>query len=172
VEAQKFQAAIKSFCNRVTVKYQPAQRLHEAAVHVARQATATGCLDEVMHDLTVHGATTTPSRDRRVAMGGQIIHLRAESVILDDKFIITKALRAASSLAPVQILGTELAATTFLIECKGFIDECSIESLPKMAVEASLLEYRFTVQRFILHPYIQIASRDIRCYITRTSLHL
>jgi hypothetical protein len=99
-ESRMLEGAIKAFCNNVTDKHQPAQKLHDATVHAARNlavaaAAATDVtLDVPMANLTVADVVPALARDRRVTMGGQMAKIKTEFFILDDKFIIAQALKS------------------------------------------------------------------------------
>jgi hypothetical protein len=141
-KSSKVEGAIKAFCNNVADKHQPAQKLHEATVYAARKATeTTTTLDILIPNLTVADAAPDLPRDRQITMGGQMIQIKAEFVILSDKFIIAQTLKSESTQNSIKIPGGApgLHAIPFFQRCKKFIEECNVESLPKLAVEVSLL---------------------------------
>jgi hypothetical protein len=140
-ESRKLEGTIKMFRTNVADKHQPAQKLHDATVHAARKAAATAAtLDVLMANLTVD-VVPALARDRRVTMGGQMVQIKTEFFILDDKFIIAQALKSASTKTSIKIPGGAPGPLTvpFFQSCTKFIEECKAENLPKLAVEVSLL---------------------------------
>jgi hypothetical protein len=140
-ESRKLEGAIKTFCNSVADKHQPAQKLHDATVHAARKAAAAAAtVDVLMANLSVVDVVPALARDRRVTMGGRMVQIKTEFFILDDKFIIAQALKSTSTKTSIKIPGGApgLLTVPFLQSCKNFIDECKVENLPKLAVEGSL----------------------------------
>ena len=140
-ESKKLENAIKSFRNSVADKHQPAQKLHDATVHAARRATAAvATVDVSISNLTVADVVPALARDRRVTMGGRMVHIKTEFLILEDKFTIDEALKSTSAKSSIKIPGGApgLLAEPFFQNCKNFIGECKVENLPKLAVEASL----------------------------------
>jgi BMFP domain-containing protein YqiC len=140
-ESRKLEGAVKTFCNSVADKHQPAQKLHDATVHAAREAAAAAAtVDVLIASLTVVDVVPALACDRRVTMGGRMVQIKTEFFILDDKFIIAQALKSTSTKTPIKIPGGApgLLAVPFFQSCKIFIDECKVENLPKLAVEVSL----------------------------------
>lgn len=141
-ESRKLEHAIKIFCNSVADKHQPAQKLHDAIVHATRKAAASATnIDVLMANLTVVDTVPALTRDRRVTMGGRLAQIKTESFVLNDKFIIFRALNPISTRTSVKIPGGApgLLVGPFFQSCKIFIEECKVENLPKLAVEVSLL---------------------------------
>ncbi|KAH9203513.1 hypothetical protein DL95DRAFT_430657 [Leptodontidium sp. 2 PMI_412] len=133
-KSNDLESAIKSAAD----KHQPAQKLHEAIVHVARRAAATTTtLDVLIENVTVVDAVPTLGRDRRITMGGRMVQIKAESVILNDKFLIAQELKSKSIRNSIKIPrgSPGLLAIPFFQGSKKFIGECNIENLPKLAVE-------------------------------------
>jgi len=126
-ESMKLEGTIKTFRNNVADKHQPAQKLHEATVHAARKAAAINAVPAL-------------ACDSRITMGGQMVQIKTELVILNDKFIIAQALKSISTQTSIKIPGGApgVLAMPFFQRCKNFIDECNVENLPKLAVEVSL----------------------------------
>jgi BMFP domain-containing protein YqiC len=140
-ESRRLEGALKTFCNSVADKHQPAQKLHDATVHAARKAAAAAAtVDVLIANLTVVDVVPALARDRRVTMGGRMVQIKTEFFILDDKFIIAQALKSTSTKTSIKIPGGApgLLAVPFFQSCKKFIDECKVENLPKLAVEVSL----------------------------------
>lgn len=136
--SRKLERAIDSFRRNVSHKRQPAQKLHDATVHAARKtASASATVDVQMSNLAIADIVPALERDLRVTMRGQMVQIKAEFFILDDKFIIAQALKSTSS---IKLPGEspDILALPFFQSCKPFIDECKVEKLPKLAVEGSL----------------------------------
>jgi hypothetical protein len=140
-QSKKLENDIKAFCSKAADKHQPAQKLHEATVYAKRkEATVTAALEVSLADLAVADIVPSLARDRRVTMGGLMVQLKTEYVILNDKFIVAQAFRSLSGQTPLKIPGggPNLIAIPFFQRCNDFINECSIENLPKLSVEATL----------------------------------
>jgi hypothetical protein len=140
-EFRKLEGATKTFRNRVADRHQPVQKLHDATVNAARKAAAaTAAVDVLIANMTVMDAAPVLPRDRRVTMGGRMVQIKTEFFILEDKFIVTQALKSMSTTSPIKIPGgaASLLAVPFFQSCKAFIDECQVENLPKLAVEVTL----------------------------------
>lgn len=94
---------ISSFLRKVVDRHQPAQKLHEATVHaVTTRANKSKSLDEALSSLSI-GETTNPvspvERDRRITLGGRMVQIKAECIVLEDKFSIAGAKSAVASLS-------------------------------------------------------------------------
>lgn len=166
--SRKLGDAIKTFCNSVADKHQPAQKLHDATVHAARKATAAAAtVDVLMANLTVVDVVPALARDRRVTMGGRMLQIKTEFFILDDKFIIAQALNLTSTKTSIKIPGGApgLLTVPFFQGCKNFIDECKIENLPKLAVEVSLFYARIARS---FESFCQSGKKDLK----KAAIHL
>ncbi|KAF1993893.1 NFX1-type zinc finger-containing protein 1 [Amniculicola lignicola CBS 123094] len=130
---------IKSFLRKVADRHQPAQKLHEATVH-ATMANRSKSLDEASASLSIQDISSSVDRDRRVTLGGRIVQIRNECIVLEDKFSIAGALKSASFAESTKLPGgsSDKLTKPFLQICTTFITDSSTESLPKLAVEASL----------------------------------
>lgn len=140
-KSNDLESAIKTFCKNVADKHQPAQKLHEATVRAARRAVATTtALDVLLANLATTDSVPTLGGDRRITMGGKMVQIKAEFVILHDKFLIAQELKSKSIRNSIKIPsgGPGLLAIPFFQGSKSFIDECNNENLPKLAVEVSL----------------------------------
>jgi hypothetical protein len=135
-KSRKIEKDIQTFRDKVADKHQPAQKLHEATVHAARKAA----IDQLMANLTFVDAVPALARDRQITLGGRIAQIRTEFVVLNDKFGIAQALKSTPAGASINIPGgaPDRLATPFFQTCKKFIEDCDVENLPKLAVEASL----------------------------------
>ena len=140
-KSMKLESAIRAFCNSVADKHQPAQKLHEATVHASRNAISNAANGEVLQaTLTVVDIVPSLARDRRVTMGGRMVQIKAQYFILEDSFIIAKALKSTSTKTLIKMPGgaPDLLAKPFFQSCRRFIDECKVENLPKLAIEVTL----------------------------------
>jgi hypothetical protein len=135
-KSRKLERAIQIFRDKVADKHQPAQKLHEAIVNAARKAA----IDQLMSDLTFVDAVPALARDRQIILGGRMVQIRTEFIVLSDKFGIAQALKSTPAGASINIPGgaPDLLATPFFQTCRAFIEDCNLESLPKLAIEASL----------------------------------
>lgn len=135
-KSRKLERDIQIFRDKVADKHQPAQKLHEATVHAARKAA----IDRLMADLTFVDTVPALARDRQITLGGRMAQIRTEFIVLNDKFSVAQALKSTPAGASIKIPGGAPGrlATPFFQICKTFIEDCDIENLPKLAVEASL----------------------------------
>ena len=130
---RKVKKEIASFLRKVANRHQPSQRLHEAIIH-ATNANASKSLDEALASMSVSQTTPPVERDRRITLGGGLLQIKAEFVVLEDKFSIAGAGQSAALLARLAYTPTR----PFFQMCTTFINDCHAENLPKLAVEASL----------------------------------
>ncbi|MCJ1311346.1 hypothetical protein MMC25_005017 [Agyrium rufum] len=115
--------------------------LHDATVHAARKAAAaTTIVDARLANTSITDAAPVLPRDRRVSMGGRMVQIKTEFFILDEKFIVDQALKSISAMSSNKIPGGApgLLVVPFFQSCKSFIEECQVENLPKLVVEALL----------------------------------
>lgn len=133
-KATKLENAIRSFLDKVADKHQPAQKLHDATVTAMRRRS----VDEVMADLNIAESVPPIARDRRITLGGRVVQLQAQSLIIDDRLRISQALKSLTLSIKVTGGAPEQQVKPFLKNCKEFIDDCGTESLPKLGVEATL----------------------------------
>jgi hypothetical protein len=140
-QCKKLKRAIQTFRKKVADKHQPAQKLHEATVHAHRRELA----DHLMTNLTFADAVP---RDQRVTMGGRAAQLKAEYISLFDSFSIAQSLKISTPGAAIKLPGgaPDQLAKPFFQDCKKVVDDCSVENLPKLGVEACL--YYATIARF------------------------
>ena len=136
VKAKKVEKTIQNFLRNVADKHQPAQKLHDATVSAMRRRPA----DEMLADLSFADLIPTVARDRRITLGGRAAQLKAGSIILDDRLLISEVLKSTSAKGPTAFpaRALEKQAKTFLSDYSAFIDNCEAKNLPKLAVEASL----------------------------------
>lgn len=127
---------ITTFLRKVADRHQPAQKLHEATVH-AMAARTSNSLENAFASLGIHDQVPMVERDRRVVLGGRVLQIRTESMILEDKFHIVKAISNDAEMKLPGGLPTTLTST-FLKSCKVSIEKSTAANIPKLAVEASL----------------------------------
>jgi hypothetical protein len=135
-KSTKLRKAVQSFCKKVADKYQPAQKLHNATVHAARQRS----IEELMDSLAVVNTVPNVPRDRRVALGGQIAQIKVEQIILIYQFALLQTSRSPASSASIKVPGgdpSQLVKPFFRI-CEAFINDCTSQNLPKLSVEARI----------------------------------
>lgn len=128
---------IALFLARVADRHQPAQKLHEATVH-AIAANRAIPLENGFASLNIHETAPLVERDRRIVLGGRILKIRAEVMILEDKFRIAKALKTAGGSVKLPGGLPQIRTSPFLKSCSNFITESTTANIPKLAVEASL----------------------------------
>jgi hypothetical protein len=135
--SRRLNKEISSFLRKVADRHQPAQKLHEAQIHATR-ANKSKSLDEALASLSIRETVPPVERDRRITLGGRMVQIKAECIVLEDKFSIAGA--AALSAETPKLPGgpPEKLTRPFLQICATFIRDCNTESLPKLAVEASL----------------------------------
>jgi len=135
-KSKGLQKAIQSFYKKFADKHQPAQKLHNATVHVVRHRPT----NELIANLSLIDAVPAVPRDRRVTFRARMVQIRVEHIVLKDRFSIIQALKSANSKASIKISGGDPGqlAKPFFQTCQEFIKECCAENLPKLGVEASL----------------------------------
>ncbi len=136
VKTMKLERAIRGFLNNVADKHQPVQKLHDATINAMRRRP----IDEMVSDLNIASCVPPLARDRRIILGGRAAQLQAEFIILDDRILMAQVLELHSANTSIILPGNapEQQLKSFFENCRGFIDDCYTESLPKLAVEASL----------------------------------
>ena len=134
--ARQLEKDIKACVAKVADKNQPVQKLHEATLTAARRKP----IDGLMTGLSVTGSISAVPRDRRVTLGGRATQLQAECIILTDSLSTALLLKSESAGSSFKVPGgsPENVAKVFFKTCGTFIDECDIENLPKLGVEARL----------------------------------
>ncbi|KAF1946092.1 NFX1-type zinc finger-containing protein 1 [Clathrospora elynae] len=133
--------AIKSFRHRMDIQHKPTYKLHQATVHAVARSTS---LDSALAIMTIELSAQSVKRDRdlRVMMGGCLLELKMRCLVLEDNFHIARAvkLKNLKSTLPLNFGGDPPDRKTeqFLQDCKKLADDCIAESLPRLAVEATL----------------------------------
>lgn len=129
--------AIGKFLRRAADDYQPARKLYEAQIHATR-ATDSEFLTGALASLSLRDSIAPEQRDRRIILGGRMIEIRAESIVLEDKFSVLKASRSSAAQPYLQDGSLHSSTRRYLQTCATFIRDCNTDALPKLAVEASL----------------------------------
>jgi hypothetical protein len=135
--SQKLAKDVTSFLARVADKDQPARKLYDATVRAIRAKQSIG---EQMEQLTLNGISMA-SRDQRVILGGRVVQLKVEFVILADKLEMVRNFESIpDNSINLQVPGSDPAqlATSFFESCGELISECDAENLPRSSVEARL----------------------------------
>jgi len=101
VKSRKLENAICLFRNTVADKNQPAQKLHDATVNVARGRS----IDHLMKNLDITESVPAIARDRRITASGRILQLQAECIMLADKFSIAQVIRSTPAGSSIKISG-------------------------------------------------------------------
>jgi hypothetical protein len=120
---------------------QPASKLHEATVYAISKNSS---IDDAMAKLSIESsaASVNRSRDHRITFSIRLLELKVRCTVLEDKYDIACAIRSKypnntpvckfPSDHPINVSGP------FLKDCRKLIEDCFHESLPKLAVEATL----------------------------------
>ena len=142
-ESKKLQRKIEDFLRSVADRHQPTHKLHEAIVHASSNSIigGSGSLADALGSLSIHRDDIPPvERDRRVTFGGRILQIKADSIVLEDKFQMTKKLRSSPSTENMKLPGgdPENLTQAFMKACAALMNDCVIEKLPKLAAEASI----------------------------------
>lgn len=132
--------AINLFLKKTADRCQPAHKLHEAIVYAITK-NKPHSLDDALATLSLQDSVQPVERDRRITLGGRALGIKAECIVLEDKFSVAKALRSSNPDGESTKLpgGSPHALTKpYLKRCNEFIATSTIEKLPKLAVEGSL----------------------------------
>ena len=134
--ARQLEKGIKACVSKVADKNQPVQKLHEATLTATRRKS----IDRLMTDLSVTDSISAVPRDRRVTLGGRATQLQAGCVVLTDSLSTALLLKSEPAGSSFKAPGgsPEKSIKQFFKICRTFIDECDIENLPKLGVEARL----------------------------------
>lgn len=140
---EKLRREISLFCKKSADRNHPFHKLYEATIHALRRLE-TDTLSDGFASLSIESPSHRFERDRRVTLTAEMALLKLEFVILEDMLGLNRALRHATIAEPLQWLGGPplLRAKPFLRSCASFISSCSTQSLPKLAVEATLCHAR------------------------------
>ncbi|KAI1914221.1 hypothetical protein LOZ65_005667, partial [Ophidiomyces ophidiicola] len=131
---------ISSFLQKVTDRHQPARKLHEAMIH-ATSRNKSKCIDEVLKSLSIRETVRPVELDRRLTLGGRMVQIKAQCIVLEDRFSVVGVEKPVTLFAETATFlseSFEKLPKSFFQTCTTFIKDCNAESLPKLAVEASL----------------------------------
>ncbi|EFE33959.1 uncharacterized protein ARB_07423 [Trichophyton benhamiae CBS 112371] len=140
--SEDLKTGVQKFCKVFADKCQPAQKLHEATVHAVRRAAILQLpSDTLLTALRITDAEPAPtaSRDSQITMGGKMALIKVNFLIIDDGFVLSKALRSKNALIKLPGQSPDKLAIFFFQTCKKYIAECDTQNLPKLAVEGTLL---------------------------------
>ena len=161
--ARKLEKDIKACCRKFADKNQPVQKLHEATLTAARRKP----IERLMTNLSVNDAISAVPRDRRVTLGGRAMQAHAECIILTDSLCTALALNSEPAGSSFKVPGgpPEKLAKPLFKSCRTFIDECGVENLPKLGVEARLYFARMA------HSY-ESYCRSTKINVTQASTYV
>ena len=136
----QLQTAVEHFRKSVADKNQPAQKLHDATINAARIRP----IDQIMSGLDLKDSVPTVARDRRITFGGCMAELHVECLILTQRSQIIQILKSGNTSSLIKIPGgpPEQSTESFFGACTEFIADCGVESLPRLAVQATLCHAR------------------------------
>lgn len=160
-KSRKLQKAIQIFCQKVTDKHKPTQKLHDATVHAIRRRS----VNELMTNLTIAEEVPAAPRDNRITLYGRVLQIQVMYVVLKDKFSLLQVLNSTASKSAIKFQGggPHKLARTFFQTCKATIDDCIAENLPKLSVEASIYYAR------MVPPYESYCHLDTACEVGKAS---
>ncbi|KZZ90554.1 hypothetical protein AAL_07240 [Moelleriella libera RCEF 2490] len=150
---------IARFLGKVSERHQPAHRLHEATLH-AFKANHPETLDEAMASLSLGHFAVPLEHDRQITLGGQMVQITVDALVLEEKLNILRELLSAAPDAVTKSPGSSVrsSAKLFFQTCQVFISSCVDVQLPKLAVEASLHHARIAA----LYQSYQLSVDDDR----------
>ncbi|KIW10744.1 hypothetical protein PV08_10043 [Exophiala spinifera] len=128
---------IKAFLQNSADSHQPAQKLYEAQIHAARTKLSAS-VEEALTSLSIHESVCHVERDRRIALGGRLTQIKADCIVLEDKFCIVEATGLSANTLKLPGGSPEKMTKPYLQVCAMFIKDCNVGNLAKLAVEASL----------------------------------
>lgn len=140
-DARNLEKDIITFRRRMGIQHQPASKLHQATVYGAAQQTT---LDSALAKLSLvpSVAATKRDRDQRIRASGLLLQIKAQCLILEDQFEVARAVNSTlpSDAPELNFRGGSPidVAPQALQNCMQLVNECTKDSLPKLAVEASL----------------------------------
>ncbi|KAH4209175.1 hypothetical protein HBI81_042970 [Parastagonospora nodorum] len=140
-DSQRLEQRVTSFQKRTATKHQPASKLHQATLHALEKNPG---LDSAFERLNLSSSVpaTQQGGDERIKHGGHLLYLKVQCLILEDKFAVARSIKdkIAAEITMPDALGGLLVtqAGVYLNNCINLIDGCKADSLPKLAVEATL----------------------------------
>ncbi|KNG48654.1 nf-x1 finger and helicase domain protein [Stemphylium lycopersici] len=138
---------VKACQLRMADKNQPATKLHEAMVYaINMNSSINDALSKLSLDASA--ASAKRNRDQRVTFGFRSIKSKVRCLVLEDKYEVACAVQAKYPTTKPKLVfpgGEPLTESVFFLnQCAQLIRECTDESLPKFAVEATLYFSRIT----------------------------
>jgi hypothetical protein len=134
----------------MNIRHQPTYKLHEATL---RSISQDGSLHAELAKLMINSSKTSAKRDRdqRIVLGGRLLEIKVRCLVLEDNFEIMRAVTRKNlrSELPLRFSGGAPLVEThrFLKDTEKLIGDSICESLPKLAVEATL-HYARAAQAF------------------------
>ncbi|KAI4673398.1 uncharacterized protein J4E84_011123 [Alternaria hordeiaustralica] len=140
-ENNKLLNEVKAFRRRVDIRHQPTYKLHQATLHnVAKDESLDVDFAKLAMDSSMESAKR--DRDQRITLGGSLLEIKVRCLLLEDSFEIMRAVGQKHLMSTLPLTfpsGLPIARTEpFLLDTRKLIDDCTQESLPKLAVEATL----------------------------------
>ena len=140
-ENNKLLNEVKAFRRRVDIRHQPTYKLHQATLHnVAKDESLDVDFAKLAMDSSMESAKR--DRDQRITLGGSLLEIKLRCLLLEDSFEIMRVVHQKHLMSTLPLTfpsGLPIARTEpFLLDTKKLIDDCTQESLPKLAVEATL----------------------------------
>jgi AAA domain-containing protein len=137
--SQRLNKEINTFLRKVTARHQPAQKLHEATIH-AITTNANKSLNEAIALMSIQDKIPAVARDRRITLGGRMVQIKAEFIVLEDKFSVVRALKSGLHATKIKLPGgpPDRLTKPFLQTSAQFIADCEKENLARLAVEGSI----------------------------------
>ncbi|KAF1968342.1 hypothetical protein BU23DRAFT_592152 [Bimuria novae-zelandiae CBS 107.79] len=137
---------ITNFEERVKDRHEPAHKLHFATASFMQKQLESPSASNALLDTIPHAAD-----HRRIAYGAKMMKIKATATICEDKFLILATVKSkcAEAIPSVKMYGLlpKDEAPMFLKFCTLFIGDCEKNSLPKLAIEATLY-YARIARRF------------------------
>ncbi|KAH9865451.1 hypothetical protein J1614_009035 [Plenodomus biglobosus] len=125
----------------MATQHEPAQKLHQAIVYAKSQDSS---LKAAMRNLSIDSsmaASPGPS-DLRVTYGARLLEIKVRGLLLEEKFEVASNIRSnfPNSQTSLNFRGGSITekAGLYLDSCQKLVADCIAESLPKIAVEATL----------------------------------
>ncbi|KAF5851381.1 hypothetical protein GGP41_004215 [Bipolaris sorokiniana] len=131
---------VRLFRHRVDVQHKPTYKLYQSIMHSYKK---NGSLNDDLAQLSLSSSSKYLERDRdqRITLGGHLLEIKVQSLLLEDKFEIARVvLKHVGGTVPLKFSGGSPVTKTdsFLEACEKLIGDCISGYLPKLAVETSL----------------------------------
>ncbi|SPO02006.1 related to ECM32 - DNA dependent ATPase/DNA helicase B [Cephalotrichum gorgonifer] len=122
-----------ALCKEMDVEHQPAKRLHDAII-TQRRANGGPSLESQMQGLNISASgdvgETGSSLNKQITLKAQLLGIRAQELILQDKFTTGKHI-------PSNVPGGKVVRR-FLRECTSLASDSTEAKLPRITVQAIL----------------------------------